>query len=85
MAYFFQTHMKLKTIAARYTNHPLVSIPSQNRFLIRASQHPESRHFKKNANTDTQTHGLFSIEAFELKGSPSIELKASSSKSSRHP
>ena len=60
MAYFFQTRLKQKM--ARYTNHTLVSIPSQNRFLIRASQHPESRHFKKCKQTDRQTHGLFSID-----------------------
>ena len=43
MAYFFQTRLKQKMIAARYTNHPLVSIPSQNCYLIWASQPPKSR------------------------------------------
>ena len=34
IAYFFQTRLKQKMIAARYTNHPLlVSIPSQNCFF----------------------------------------------------
>ena len=34
MAYFFQTHLKQKTIAARYTSYPEVSLPTQNYFLI---------------------------------------------------
>ena len=42
MAYFFQTCLKQKMIAARYTNHPLISIPSQNCFLIRAGCTPNS-------------------------------------------
>ena len=37
MAYFFQTRMKQKAVLARYTDYPLVSIPSQNCFLIQAS------------------------------------------------
>ena len=37
MAYFFQTCPNQKTVADRYTNYPIISIPSQNCFLIRAS------------------------------------------------
>ena len=37
MAYFFQTRPNQKTVVARYTNYPLISIPSQNRFFIGAS------------------------------------------------
>ena len=36
MSYFFQTRPKQKTIVGRCANHYLVSIPSQNNFLIRA-------------------------------------------------
>ena len=45
----FQTRLKQKVIAARYTNHPLVSIP------------PKVDN-SKTVNTHTQTHGLFSID-----------------------
>ena len=34
MASFLKSHLKQKTIAARYTNHPLISIPSYNLFLF---------------------------------------------------
>ena len=37
MAYFFQTRLKQKMVAARYTNYPLICIPSQNIFLIPAT------------------------------------------------
>ena len=35
---FFKLALKQKLIAARYTNHPLVSIRSQYRFLIQAGK-----------------------------------------------
>ena len=31
MAYFFQTRLQQKTVAARYTNYPLISIPSRKK------------------------------------------------------
>ena len=42
MAYFFQTRLKQKTVVARYTNYPLVSIASQNLFFDSSKLTPQN-------------------------------------------